>query len=99
MNAHEANIWSANQSGNPLHRSEKLSSGLGLIYGALFGFRALHDSTRVCRHGSVKGDIERTLRHWVADGVVVRVMEYGLRKANPPGAFGGASKGGISSTI
>eukprot|EP00930_Biecheleria_cincta_P055406 TRINITY_DN4172_c0_g1_i2.p1 TRINITY_DN4172_c0_g1~~TRINITY_DN4172_c0_g1_i2.p1 ORF type:complete len:664 (+),score=94.18 TRINITY_DN4172_c0_g1_i2:48-2039(+) len=37
---------------------------LGLVYGACFGFRVLHDASRYTRYGQVKDDVERSLRYW-----------------------------------
>jgi hypothetical protein len=68
---------------------------LGLIYGAFFGFRVLHDPERYTRYGQVKDDVERTLRYWHLDGMILRFMRYGVVKTHKPGQFN-ANKGGIS---
>ena len=72
-----------------------MSKSLGLIYGAFFGFRVLQDDARYTRYGQVKDDVERTLRYWHADGVVLRFNRYGVEKAQKPGLYF-AKKGGIS---
>jgi len=68
---------------------------LGLMYGALFGFRALHDPERYTRFGQIKDDVERSLRYWHKDGIILRFTRYAVVKAQPPGKFH-ARKGGIS---
>jgi len=73
------------------------SEKLGLVYGAFFGFRVLHDQRRYTRYGQVKDDVERTLRYWHCDGKVVRFNRYGVVKdrCHLVGKFH-AKKGGIS---
>lgn len=106
-----ANVWSVNPSknshfmhgrGNDYRRHAKqygycqdTSSTLGLVYGAFFGFRALHDPERYTRFGQIKDDVERSLRYWHKDGIILRFNRYAVIKAQPPGKFH-ASKGGIS---
>eukprot|EP00928_Gymnodinium_smaydae_P046556 TRINITY_DN31017_c0_g1_i1.p1 TRINITY_DN31017_c0_g1~~TRINITY_DN31017_c0_g1_i1.p1 ORF type:complete len:631 (-),score=98.87 TRINITY_DN31017_c0_g1_i1:62-1954(-) len=79
----------------PVGPAVDTSSRLGLVYGAFFGIRAMQSACRYTRHGQVKDDIERTLRYWHCDGVVVRFLRYGVLKAHRPGMFC-ARKGGIS---
>ena len=65
-----------------------------LIYGALFAVKAsAHQPTR---HGPIKDDIERSVRH-LATGKVARLMSWQVRKAHQPGKWQGANAGGISS--
>lgn len=68
---------------------------LGLIYGACYGFRVLHDPRRYTRYGQVKDDVERSLRYWHCDGVVLRFRRYGVEKTHRPGQYN-KKKGGIS---
>eukprot|EP00927_Polykrikos_kofoidii_P058803 TRINITY_DN5358_c1_g1_i2.p1 TRINITY_DN5358_c1_g1~~TRINITY_DN5358_c1_g1_i2.p1 ORF type:complete len:870 (-),score=172.74 TRINITY_DN5358_c1_g1_i2:41-2650(-) len=68
---------------------------LGLVYGAFFGFRTLREARRYTRYGQVKDDVERTLRYWHADGVILRYKRYGVDKASRPGTYS-SYKGGIS---
>lgn len=111
MANHGANVWSVNGSQNHYFMHgfgetmrtnalktgvlEDVSSKLGLIYGALFGFRALHEARRYTRFGQVKDDVERTLRYWHCDGTCLRFMRYAVQKRHKPGKFN-AKKGGIS---
>merc|ERR1711924_65493 len=68
---------------------------IGLIYGAFFGFRALHDPRRYTRYGQVKDDAERSLRYWHCDDRALRFVRYCVYKAHKPGQFIN-KKGGIS---
>jgi len=68
---------------------------LGLIYGAFFGIRVRHEAARYTRYGQVKDDVERTLRYWHLDGIILRFGRYAAQKAQKPGKFN-AMKGGIS---
>ena len=90
----------------------EISTALGLVYGALFGFRVLHDPDLYTRFGQVKDriqkqqeggfsafetkhpnsdrkflqdDLERSLRYWHRDGVVVRFRRMSCTKAQRPG--------------
>jgi len=72
-----------------------VATSLGLVYGAFFGFRVLHDPDRYTRFGQIKDDVERTLRYWHKDGIILRFQRYAVWKAQKPGKFH-ASKGGIS---
>jgi hypothetical protein len=114
MQLHGANIWSVSPSKNHyyLHgfgeqmRAKARKEGifqdiilkLGLVYGAFFGLRVLHDHRRYTRFGQVKDDVERTLRYWHYDRKVLRFARYGVYKDNAHlvGKFH-AKKGGISS--
>jgi len=108
MEQHNANVWSINCTHNAQHLAEIgerfrcnrdesaiMSTKLGLVFGAFFGFRALHDPARYTRYGQVKDDVERTLRYWHADGIVLRFQRYGVVKAQKPGVYL-SKKGGIS---
>jgi len=68
---------------------------LGLVYGACFGFRVLHDASRYTRYGQVKDDVERSLRYWHKDQIMLRFRRYAVVKSHKPGQFS-ARKGGIS---
>lgn len=111
MDNHSANLWSLSSTANAyfLHKSgnklrdDALKYGvfndytekLGLIYGAFFGFKVLHDARRYTRFGQVKDDVERTLHYWHCDCICVRFGRYGAMKRKPPGKYK-ATKGGIS---
>mmetsp|Transcript_47513 Transcript_47513/g.137237 ORF Transcript_47513/g.137237 Transcript_47513/m.137237 type:complete len:721 (+) Transcript_47513:51-2213(+) len=111
MRTHGANLWGVNPSQNPyfMHKEGEVlrrnaqqtgvfaeaSIKLGLVYGAFFGIRALHDSRRYTRFGQVKDDVERTLRYWHHDGVFLRFKRYAVTKSHKPGMYA-AGKGGIS---
>mmetsp|Transcript_92954 Transcript_92954/g.165300 ORF Transcript_92954/g.165300 Transcript_92954/m.165300 type:complete len:704 (+) Transcript_92954:27-2138(+) len=111
MKAEKSNLWSVNPSKNHFwlrgngeqtrKRTQKTgyfeeySVKLGLAYGAFFGFRVLHEASLYTRYGQVKDDVERSLRYWHRDKVILRFSRYGVVKSHKPGVFK-ASKGGIS---
>lgn len=113
MQCQGANIWGVNPSKNHywLHgfgetvrrRAQKtgifqdFTVRLGLVYGAFFGIRALHEQRRYTRYGQVKDDVERSLRYWHCDGVALRFQRYAAVKdrCQLVGKFH-AKKGGIS---
>lgn len=68
---------------------------LGLVYGAFFGFIATQESRRYTRYGQVRDDVERSLRYWHCDQIILRFQRYAVKKAYKPGKFG-RNKGGIS---
>ena len=74
-----------------------LSTGLGLVFGAWFGFRVRHSPRFYTRQGQIKDDVERTLRYWHADKKLLRFVRYAADKHGfRPGQFR-SKKGGISS--
>jgi len=111
MTDYGANVWSVSNTQNHyfLHEFgetmrttarktgvlQEITTKLSLIYGAFFGFKALHDRRRYTRFGQVKDDVERTLRYWHCDGKCLRFQRYAVVKRHPPGKFH-AKKGGIS---
>lgn len=52
---------------------------LGLVYGAFFGFICRHEPMLYTRLGQVKDDLERTLRYWDRDRIVLRFCHYACR--------------------
>ncbi|CAK0859669.1 unnamed protein product, partial [Prorocentrum cordatum] len=100
--------WGVNPSSNPwiVYRchdefqkkppgTPEYSRRLGLLYGAFFGLRVLQEPRRYTRYGQVKDDVERSLRYWHLDGVLLRFRRYAVRKTHTPGKFN-LAKGGIS---
>eukprot|EP00927_Polykrikos_kofoidii_P040396 TRINITY_DN34540_c0_g2_i1.p1 TRINITY_DN34540_c0_g2~~TRINITY_DN34540_c0_g2_i1.p1 ORF type:complete len:1202 (+),score=176.10 TRINITY_DN34540_c0_g2_i1:1-3606(+) len=101
MAAHGAHLWGISQTHNPIYMStytSPLSSSLALIFGACFGFICLHEKELYTAYGQVKDDVERTLRYWHRDRVVLRFMKYAISKKHRPGSHM-AKKGGISSSL
>uniref|UniRef100_A0A7S4V4L4 Uncharacterized protein n=1 Tax=Alexandrium monilatum TaxID=311494 RepID=A0A7S4V4L4_9DINO len=114
MRQRGANLWSVNCTQNHYflraygqavraravkrHVFQDFQTSLGLVYGAFFGFRVLHEAERYSRFGQVKDDVERTLRYWHLDGIVLRFGRYAVVKTHKPGCFGGR-KGGISASL
>eukprot|EP00969_Alexandrium_andersonii_P017001 744605-Alexandrium_andersonii.AAC.1 len=68
MLKNDARIWSTSPSGNPFFMSNVVDYGLGLIYGAMFGFMVQHPKAVVVPidtcFGDIRDDVERTLRYW-----------------------------------
>ncbi|CAE8718733.1 unnamed protein product, partial [Polarella glacialis] len=68
-------------------------SQLGLIYGAFFGFRVVQEASRYTRFGQVKDDVprptevERSLRYFHQDKLVLRYKRYAVQKTHKPGVF------------
>ncbi|CAE7702664.1 dbp9 [Symbiodinium sp. CCMP2592] len=100
MQRFRAHLWGISPTSNKqfLKEAPEISTALGLVYGALFGFRVLHDPDLYTRFGQVKDDLERSLRYWHRDGVVVRFRRMYCTKAQRPGVYG-SRKGGISASI
>ncbi|CAE8587139.1 unnamed protein product [Polarella glacialis] len=95
-----AHLWGISPTNNLrfFHPSGQLRLLLGLVFGAFFGFIALHERELYTKHGQVKDDLERSLRYWDRDRVVLRFTHYACRKTHKPGAFN-TKKGGISSSL
>jgi len=106
MARYDAHLWSicphANgnwrKSHNSVPNQDNVDTKLGLVYGAFFGFVCLHEQDLYTHFGAVKDDVERTLRYWHRDRVVLRFLEYAVHKAQPPGNHK-KTKGGISATL
>ncbi|CAE7239845.1 dbp9 [Symbiodinium necroappetens] len=100
MQRFQAHLWGISPTSNKkfLKEAPEISTALGLVYGALFGFRVLHDPDLYTRFGQVKDDLERSLRYWHRDGVVVRFRRMSCTKAQRPGVYA-SRKGGISASI
>ena len=52
-----AKVWGVNPLQNKtwLNKSEDvMTTGFGLVFGAIFGFRAVHDSRRYSQYGQIK---------------------------------------------
>jgi len=113
MQKHGVHVWGVNPSKNHFFlkgRGDSIrkmaesngvvqdySSGLGLVFGAWFGFRVTHSPQFYTRQGQIKDDVERTLRYWHADKKLLRFVRYGADKNGfRPGQFK-SNKGGISS--
>jgi len=111
MQIHDANIWGVSPTQNHFHLRgagdsvrfnatkrgifKNVNTSLGLVYGAFFGFRVRKHEGRYTRFGQVKDDVERSLRYWHHDRIILRFQRYAVSKAHKPGKFM-AKKGGIS---
>merc|ERR1711865_823282 len=111
MQIHDANIWGVSPTQNHFHLRgagdsvrfnatkrgifKNVNTNLGLVYGAFFGFRVRKHEGRYTRFGQVKDDVERSLRYWHHDRIILRFQRYAVSKAHKPGKFM-AKKGGIS---
>ena len=113
MQKHGVHVWGVNPSKNHFFLKgrgdsirkmaesngvvQDFSSGLGLVFGAWFGFRVRHSPRFYTRQGQIKDDVERTLRYWHADKKLLRFVRYAADKHGfRPGQFS-SKKGGISS--
>lgn len=75
--AHGARIWGVYPTDNPSHMRDRVFTGLAYVVAAAFGMVA-HKSTKTDTIHGVKEDHERTLRHWKADGKIVRLEWVGV---------------------
>eukprot|EP00913_Durusdinium_trenchii_P009598 g9018.t1 len=98
MNQTNAHLWGISPTNNTmfLQNAHELKSSLGLIFGAFFGFIVLHEPKLYTQHG--QDDLERTLRYWDRDHIVLRFSRVFCKKNFKPGAFY-KSKGGISASL
>ena len=95
-----ATLWGVapTERGNLLRRGA-VSTQLGLCTGPFFGVipsKVAFDTQRLrtCLPWGLAEDIERTLRHFDADGVIVRLYGYSVRSAPH-----GRTKGGLQSSF
>ena len=95
-----ATLWAMapTERGNLLRRGA-VSTQLGLCTGPFFGVIPSRETVatlrlQTCLPWGVGEDIERTLRHFNADGVVVRLYGYCVRSAPH-----GCTKGGLQSSF
>mmetsp|Transcript_112593 Transcript_112593/g.313023 ORF Transcript_112593/g.313023 Transcript_112593/m.313023 type:complete len:286 (+) Transcript_112593:2-859(+) len=100
MNRRGAYLWGLSTTSNAKFMQSSGARGevqdhLGLVYGAFFGFICRHEPMLYTRLGQVKDDLERTLRYWDRDRIVLRFCHYACRKRDRPGKFA-TNKGGIS---
>eukprot|EP00928_Gymnodinium_smaydae_P008986 TRINITY_DN13317_c0_g1_i1.p1 TRINITY_DN13317_c0_g1~~TRINITY_DN13317_c0_g1_i1.p1 ORF type:complete len:807 (-),score=128.16 TRINITY_DN13317_c0_g1_i1:278-2431(-) len=95
-----AHLWGISPTHNArfMKCASECRTCLGLVYGAFFGFLCLHEPSLYTQFGQVKDDLERTLRYWQRDRVLVRFGHFACRKNHKPGSFG-AKKGGISQSL
>lgn len=100
MARYDAHLWSISATHNLLYMTKldhtfKVSKQLALAYGALFGFICCHEEELYTHYGQIKDDVERSLRYWHRDRVILRFLCFACRKRDRPGFK--AKKGGISS--
>jgi len=84
------NVWGINQAQDVRNRDKdpwRVTTDLGLIYGAMFGFRASHDEKFYTKYGQIKDDLERSLRYFKADGGILRYKGVMVQKCYTPGEF------------
>jgi len=79
---HEAFLFGVYPVWNSFFRKSKepLSTGLSFIVGSVYGVRIRHDADleTTISHGE-KEDAERTLRHYIKDGCVLRYNKIGIK--------------------
>lgn len=72
-----AHLWSLNVSDNPMYmKRAKVTQRLGLCNGFFWGCIVRHDSRLRLQHGDGHEDVERTVRYFDLDGVVIRFREF-----------------------
>ncbi|CAJ1450721.1 unnamed protein product [Effrenium voratum] len=100
MQLYGAHLWGISPTHNVVfvQNSTEVNTKLGLVYGAFFGFVCLHEKELYTQHGQVKDDLERSLRYWDRDRVVIRFGHLVCKKSHKPGAFD-TNKGGISASL
>lgn len=74
---HNAYLWGPNKSANPFYLKNNVSDRFNLIQGPFFGFINRHSSD--LKSESHFEDIERTIKYWIKDGVVIRLNDIGYK--------------------
>ena len=72
MKREGANIWGIYPTANPFYMKEGYTTNLRYIVGAFYGLKNTKCKAYALKYTDGQEDKERTLRHWVKDGVVVR---------------------------
>ena len=73
---HNAYLWGINNTGNPFYMREEIKVGLYFIIGQIFGTIIRHSKDLMVTT-DMKEDRERCLQHFIKDGRVVRIDDYG----------------------
>jgi len=77
MIKNKAYLWGPNKSANPFYLKDNVSDRFNLIQGPLFGFINRHSpDLKSVNHFE---DIERTIKYWIKDGVVIRLNDIGYK--------------------
>eukprot|EP00746_Dinoflagellata_sp_MGD_P001205 gnl/MRDRNA2_/MRDRNA2_102244_c0_seq1.p1 gnl/MRDRNA2_/MRDRNA2_102244_c0~~gnl/MRDRNA2_/MRDRNA2_102244_c0_seq1.p1 ORF type:complete len:484 (-),score=67.95 gnl/MRDRNA2_/MRDRNA2_102244_c0_seq1:187-1638(-) len=77
MEKHGAYLWALNVSDNPFFmRRRFVTKKLGLCNGFLWGCRNRHDVALHLKYGDGHEDVERSVRFFHMDGVLVRYREF-----------------------
>jgi len=80
LKQNNAYLWGPNKSANPFYLKDNVSDRFNLIQGPFFGYINRRDAD--LRIGTADGfyeDIERTIKHWIKDGVVIRLNDVGYK--------------------
>eukprot|EP00929_Paragymnodinium_shiwhaense_P037808 TRINITY_DN20078_c0_g2_i1.p1 TRINITY_DN20078_c0_g2~~TRINITY_DN20078_c0_g2_i1.p1 ORF type:complete len:412 (+),score=124.64 TRINITY_DN20078_c0_g2_i1:80-1315(+) len=89
-----AYLWSFNVSDNPFYMMpKKLTQRCGLCNGFFWGCIIRHDASLELRHGDGHEDVERSVRHYAQDGVVLRFREFCVKTKC------GTNRGGLQRTL
>lgn len=75
---HKANLFGIYAVNNPMFMKNRVSVGLYFCVGVLYGMNVRHDDDIVCTIDE-KDDSQRTLQHYVKDGVVVRLDDITVK--------------------
>ena len=74
---HKAFLWGPNKSANPFYLKDNVSDRFNMIQGPFFGYINRHSpDLKAVSHFD---DIERTIKYWQKDGVVIRLNAYGYK--------------------
>merc|ERR1712061_597065 len=77
MHYYNASLWSLNVSDNPFYmKAGRLSCRNGLCNGFFWGCRIRKSTELELKYGDGHEDVERSLRHFRMDGVVLRYREF-----------------------
>lgn len=89
---HGAHLWGVQATNNPAFCKDKVSVGLKFICGAMYG-QIVRDTSQILTSYNFKEDFERTMRHYMLDGCVVRLEKFGLDTVYFSKSGGTASQG------
>jgi hypothetical protein len=80
LKQNNAFLWGPNKSANPFYLKDNVSDRFNLIQGPFFGYINRRDADlRADPDYSIFEDIDRTIKHWIKDGVVIRLNDVGYK--------------------
>lgn len=92
MEKHNAFLWGPNRSTNPRFMNHRVTDRFNFIQGGMYGYINRHDTDlRLTPSLPLLEDVERTIKYWLKDGVVIRLNDICYKTK-----FGGV--GGLQTT-